>query len=69
MKPLTKEQADAVRKRIQPVQVFLHELIRRLRDRGFSDDDPVYRAAMKTSDALQELGVAVNYASCDGGVG
>ena len=65
---LTPEQADALKRQIRPMLVYLRRLTQRMDRRRFPSDDPLMRTALAAYDALHALHVEVHYLSCPSGV-
>jgi hypothetical protein len=66
---LTTEQADAMRRRVQPMLKFLGDCRRRLDARGFDSQGKFYQALVKAYDAMHGLHVTAHYESVGRGVG
>ena len=66
---LTQEQAEAFKRRVQPMLRFLHRCRRRLDSRGFDPKSPLYAAVAKAYDAVHGLHVELHYLSVRRGVG
>jgi hypothetical protein len=49
---LTPEQADALKRQIRPMLVYLRRLVTRMNRRRFPSDDPLFRSALLASDSL-----------------
>ncbi len=48
---------------------FLNRLCNRMNHLGFPPTDPLWQAAARARNALQDLSVACHYATCKSGVG
>ena len=66
---LTVWQASRLREQVGRELRFVGKLCARMQALGFGPADPLYQAANKARNALQELHVAAHYASCRSGVG
>lgn len=66
---LQPEQATRVCRSVRRSLAYVGRLRRRMEVLGFPPDDPLYRAASRAHDALQELHVRAHYCSCTSGVG
>jgi hypothetical protein len=66
---LTREQARALKNKLQPMLRYLARLKRRMTYRGFPPDDPLLIAVVDAENALHALSVEVQYLSCGDSVG
>jgi hypothetical protein len=66
---LTRNQAEAFRKKIRPVLLFLLLCRRRMDARGFDPNSRLYMLVDKAHSSLQSLFVELHYISCGTGVG
>lgn len=66
---LTRQQADRLRLQVAARLPWLTRLIDRMQQRRFPPDDPVFIAALRAREAMQDLHVAAHYASCEHGIG
>jgi hypothetical protein len=66
---LTPFQATELRKQVAGHLRYFNRLTDRMTRLGFDPSDPLYQAALKARDSLQEVHVAAHYASCTSGVG
>jgi hypothetical protein len=53
---------------VRPALAYVGRLRRRMELLGFPPNDPLYVAASRAHDALQELHVRAHYCSCTSGV-
>lgn len=60
--------ADRIRKAL-PSVAYLSALKRRMEQRGFPPDDPLYRHVVQAQQALSDLHIHVHYMTCRGKVG
>ena len=67
MKKLTADQARAVQAVIEKQRQYLMRLQERLKVAGIEDKDVIHHVN-KARDAVNDLWVALHYASCSGGV-
>jgi hypothetical protein len=68
-KDLTTTQAKQIQARVSPAFRYLSKLKGRMEQRGFPEDDDLYRTVSKTLDAMQHLSVVLHYMTCTHGVG
>ena len=61
---LTRDQAQALKNKLQPMLGYLSRLKRRMVRRGFPPDDPLLLADCQAEDAMHALHVKVHYLSC-----
>jgi len=66
---LAREQAWALKNKLQPMLGYLGRLKRRMIRRGFLNDDPLLAAVVRAEDAMHALHVEVHYLGCESGVG
>jgi hypothetical protein len=66
---LTREQARALKNKLQPMLGYLGRLKDRMRRRGFLQDDPLLAAVCRAEDAMHALTVEVHYLACGDSVG
>jgi hypothetical protein len=66
---LTREQARALKNKIQPMLGYMGRLKKRMARRGFLSQDPLLTKVCRAEDALHALHVEPHYLSCGGGVG
>jgi hypothetical protein len=66
---LTTEQATKLRAIVSRDLRFLNRLCDRMQRLQFPPADPLYAAATKARNSLQELHVEAHYAACKSGVG
>jgi hypothetical protein len=69
MNTLTREQVEAVGKRLGPTIGYLVRLRERMGKVGFVPGDRLYDLAMKAEHVMRELGMELHDLSCAGGVG
>ena len=60
---LTREQAEAINRRLGPTLGYLTRLTDRMQKRAWTFSDPTYVAARKAHDALHEMCVRLHYQS------
>ena len=68
-KELTTAQASRLRVMVARELRLMGRLCERMRMLGFPPGDPLYRAATRAHNALQELHVQAHYCGCTSGVG
>ena len=61
---LTREQARALKNKIQPMLGYLHRLKKRMHHKGFPLDNELLDLVVKAEGALHELHVATHYLAC-----
>jgi hypothetical protein len=61
---LTKNQARALKNKLQPMLGYLNRLKHRMVRKGFPPDDPLLLAARKAEDAMHALHVETHYLAC-----
>lgn len=61
---LTRDQARAIKNKIQPMLGYLSRLKRRMIFKGFPPDDGLLQAVCRAESAMHELHVAAHYLSC-----
>jgi hypothetical protein len=66
---LTREQARALKNKLQPMLSYLGRLKDRMRRRGFVADDRLLAAVCRAEDAIHALSVEVHYLACGDRVG
>ena len=66
---LTREQARALKNKLQPMLGYLNRLKKRMHNRGFPSDDELLQAVCKAEMAMHELHVATHYLACGDNVG
>ena len=66
---LTREQARALKNKLQPMLGYLHRLKKRMHNRGFPPTDELLQAVCKAEMAMHELHVAAHYLACGDNVG
>ena len=66
---LRSDQAGRLRLVIARELRYLNRLCERMTRLGFPPDDPLFVAALRARDALQDLHVVTHYAECKHGVG
>jgi len=66
---LTVSQAGRLREQVARELRYLGRLCARMQALGFPPGDPLFAAANKARNALQELHVVAHYCSCTSGVG
>lgn len=66
---LTREQFEALRKKIGPMNAYLTRLLKRMNRRKFEHDDSLLKAVCKAGAAIHELNVELHYLSVRNGVG
>jgi hypothetical protein len=69
MRELSYDQAEWLRNRLGPTLVFFSKVKKRLSDRGYTPDDPLYREVSECYNAVHHLRVSAHYLSCRSGVG
>jgi hypothetical protein len=57
---LTRRQAQALKNKIRPMLGYLSRLKRRMAQKGFPPDDPLWQLASKAEQAMHELHVATH---------
>ena len=63
---LTQTQAKKMHAALAPTLTYLSRLTRRLNDKSFPPNDPLYRAAFKAHGAMSELVMTLHYLTCSG---
>jgi hypothetical protein len=58
---LTREQARALKNKLQPMLGYLSRLKRRMMQRGFLDGDPLLDAVVNAANAMHALSVEADY--------
>ena len=66
---LTREQARALKNKLQPMLSYLGRLKDRMRRKGFVADDRLLAAVCRAEDAVHALSVEVHYLVCGDRVG
>jgi hypothetical protein len=66
---LTREQARALKNKLQPMLGYLGRLKERMRRKGFVESDRLLTAVCRAEDAMHALSVEVHYLSCGDSVG
>ena len=66
---LTRDQARALKNKLQPMLGYLSRLKRRMSYRGFLHDDELMQAVVRAEAAMHELHILVHYISCGDSVG
>jgi hypothetical protein len=66
---LTREQADALGKKIGAMNAYLTRRLTRMNQRKFKHDDRLLKAVCKAGAAIHELNVELHYLSVRHGVG
>ena len=66
---LSREQARALKNKLQPMLSYLGRLKDRMRRRGFVGDDRLLAAVCRAEDAMHALSVEVHYIACGDRVG
>jgi hypothetical protein len=61
---LTRDQARALKNKLQPMLGYLTRLRKRMARRGFQQDDELLQAVQKAEMAMHELHVATHYLAC-----
>jgi hypothetical protein len=61
---LTKNQARALKNKLQPMLGYLNRLKRRMIRKGFPPDDPLLAATRRAEDAMHALHVETHYLAC-----
>src|SRR3954466_7243574 len=61
---LTREQAEAIKQKIRPMLAYLNRLKKRMNDRKFPHNDPLFNEVVDAADALHKLNVSIHYLSC-----
>jgi hypothetical protein len=61
---LTREQARALKNKLQPMLGYLNRLKKRMIYRGFISDDQLLQAVCRAEMAMHELHVATHYLAC-----
>ena len=61
---LTREQARALKNKLQPMLGYLNRLKKRMHNKGFPPDDELLNLVVKAEGALHELQVATHYLAC-----
>jgi hypothetical protein len=60
---LTREQAEAIKRKIVPMLGYLNRLKRRMNE-VFARDDRLFAEVIDAADALHRLNVSIHYLSC-----
>ena len=63
---IQKWQAKRISQPLYPATNYLVRLRRRMEQRGFPPDDPLYLEVCAAYEAIHRLGMSVHYLSCDG---
>jgi len=66
---LTRDQARALKNKLQPMLSYFGRLKERMRRRGFLADDRLLAAVCRAEDAIHALSVEVHYLACGDRVG
>ena len=66
---LTREQARAIKNKLQPMLSYLGRLKDRMRRKGFVADDRLLAAVCRAEDSVHALSVEVHYLTCGDRVG
>ena len=66
---LSAAHAEALQQKLESHLRFLNALCERLKLRGVLPGDPIFQAAHRARDAMQDLYVACHYRRCPSGVG
>lgn len=66
---LTREQARALKNKLQPMLGYLSRLKDRMRRKGFMVDDRLLSAVCRAEDAMHALSVEVHYLACGDSAG
>lgn len=66
---LPEQQALALREQVAVRLRWLNKLQARLQKTGFPPNDPLFFAAVRARETMQDLHTAAHYASCKHGVG
>jgi hypothetical protein len=66
---LTRDQARALKNKLQPMLGYLNRLKKRMVSKGFPPDDPLLAAVCHAENAVHELCVEVHYLACGDSVG
>jgi hypothetical protein len=66
---LTREQARALKNKLQPMLGYLNRLKKRMQRKGFPTDDRLLISACRAEDAMHALAVEVHYLTCSDSVG
>jgi hypothetical protein len=61
---LTREQARALKSKLQPMLGYLNRLKKRMANKGFPPNDQLLIAVCKAEMAMHELQVATHYLAC-----
>ena len=61
---LTKDQARALKNKLQPMLTYLNRLQRRMRYKGFLESDPLLRKVVEATNAVHALHVETHYLAC-----
>jgi hypothetical protein len=61
---LTRDQARALKNKLQPMLGYLTRLRKRMAFKGFRQDDELLQAVQKAEMAMHELHVATHYLAC-----
>jgi hypothetical protein len=61
---LTREQARALKNKLQPMLGYLNRLKKRMHRKGFPSDDRLLVAVCRAEDAIHALHVETHYLSC-----
>jgi hypothetical protein len=61
---LTKNQARALKHKLQPMLTYLNRLLRRMRYKGFLESDPLLRKVVEATNAVHALHVESHYLAC-----
>ena len=63
---LTYDQADKINAKLGPMLVYLNRLQQRMVETGFPPDDRLLELTFEARNAIQDLTMAIHYASCKG---
>jgi hypothetical protein len=61
---LTRDQARALKNKLQPMLGYLNRLKKRMTYRGFPPDDELLRLVCQAETAMHQLHVATHYLAC-----
>jgi hypothetical protein len=54
-KDLTRDQAKAIQRQLEPALAYLHKLRHRMQNKNFPLDDPLWLTVSKATSAMQDL--------------
>ena len=66
---LTRQQAEALARKLQPKIAYVVRVRERMDRVGFTPQDRLYQLLRKAEDALRHLAAELHYVSCASGVG